>query len=305
MNIKRFENFTVYNEDDKYCFITLDINENSFCESIFKYFFSDNNLLSFSNNEKGVHFFPTQRNYATLYKLLLRFFDNDKIVEVDKQNYTIEEINIINDEFETTEINGKLKVRLDKIGKLGEYILSTILREYFEFDCVIPKLMLITNYNMSIYGIDCIHYSSKKNLILFGESKISKSLTNGITLINKSLSNYENLINNELSLIIGNSFLENNINLPEEIKSMANETISFQDFIKKANITKIGVPIFIGHGGLIDPENINKKLESIKKQKFFNLDTCYYFITLPFKDKSIFINKLIQLIKDKCESYGE
>lgn len=305
MKTTQFENFTIYNEDDKYCFITLDINEDTFCESIFNYFFSENNLLSYSNNQKGTHFFPTKRNYSTFYKLLVKFFDKEEIIELNKDDYTEDEIDVLKDEFETEENNNTIKVRLDKIGKIGEYILSTILREYFEFNCVIPKLMLVTNYNMSIYGIDCIHYSSKENLLMFGESKISKSITSGITLINKSLNNYEQSINDELALIIGNSLLEKCMNLPDEIKAMANESISFHDFITKAQVTKIGIPVFIGHGELTDVSLINEKLKSITKQNFFNLNTCYYVISLPFKDKNTFVNNLIKLIKDKCELYEQ
>ena len=301
MNISKFQNFTVYNEDDQYCFITLDIDENTFCVSIFNYFFSEDNLLTYSNNQKGVHFTPTKLNYAVLYKLLAKFFDQDEIVEINKDDYTPGEVKILNNEFVTEDNEKSIKVHLDKIGKIGEYILSTLLREYFKFDCVIPKLMLITNYNMSIYGIDCIHYSSEDNLLLFGESKISKTITNGIALINKSLSNYEKSINDELALIIGNNILKKN--LPDEIELLAEESISFNEFITKAKVTKIGIPLFIGHGELSDPSLINNKLKTITKQKFFNLDTCYYIISLPFKDKGTFINNLIKLIKDKCELY--
>lgn len=305
MKTSQFQNFTVYNDDDKYCFITLDIDEDTFSESIFNYFFSENNLLSYSNNQKGTHFSPTKRNYSTLYKLLVKFFDKEEMIEINKDNYTEDEITILKEEFEIEDSNNTLKVRLDKIGKIGEYILSTILREYFNFNCVIPKLMLVTNYNMSIYGIDTIHYSSKENLLMFGESKISKSITNGIALINKSLSTYEQSINDELALIIGNSVLEKCMDLPNEIKLMANESVSFYEFITKAQVAKIGIPIFIGHGELTDVSLINEKLKSIVKQNFFGLETCYYIISLPFKDKNTFINNLIELIKDKSELYEQ
>ena len=83
--------------------------------------------------------------------------------------FTEEMIKILNEEYTIEEKNGKLKVRIDKIGKIGEYIFTCILNEYFKFQCILPKVHLQTSYNMSIYGIDTLFYSKDKEMLLFGE----------------------------------------------------------------------------------------------------------------------------------------
>ena len=45
---------------------------------------------------------------------------------------------------------------------------------------------MITDKNMSVYGIDSLYYSPNEKLILLGESKVSKSLDNGIFVNTKS-----------------------------------------------------------------------------------------------------------------------
>jgi len=112
-------------------------------------------------------------------------------IQIDITNYNEHIIAIIKDECETEEENSKIFARKDKFGKIGEYIFCNILSNYYNFNCIIPKVHYITDNNMNVYGIDALFYSEQDNLLLFGESKFCKNLGNGISLINESLKNYQ------------------------------------------------------------------------------------------------------------------
>ena len=59
-------------------------------------------------------------------------------------------------------------------------------------------------YNMSIFGIDELFLA--EDMILFGESKVSINLQNGIKLIKESLKEYEKQIKDEYQLVLSNRF---------------------------------------------------------------------------------------------------
>ena len=131
------------------------------------------------------------KTFRNLYRHLKTYIDDFNLVRdiSDLDNLLI---GILNEEFALEEKDGKKLVRLDKMGKIGEYLFCCLLSEFFNFDCIIPKVHLQTDYNMSVYGIDTLYYSEGNNLLLFGESKVSIKLDNGLNLIKKSLSEYEN-----------------------------------------------------------------------------------------------------------------
>ena len=76
-------------------------------------------------------------------------------------------------------------------------------------------------------------------------------------------------------------------------------SIDIMDFIKKANIKQIGVPIFIAHGTELKVEEILLKLEKVNKVKLFNLDTKYYSISLPIVDKNKLVATFTKKIRDR------
>lgn len=117
-------------------------------------------------------------------------------------------------------------MRRDKVGKIGEYIFHNILIDYFDSLCIVPKLNLTTNRNMSIYGIDVIFYNPSNNTLMFGESKVSKSLDNGISLVNDSLKNYEHQIFEEYRAILSSDVI-NISNLPKELKKYIDTCIDY------------------------------------------------------------------------------
>lgn len=301
---KSFEGFTVYSDDERNSFIHVDINDSSkFYKNMFEYFFDEARLLRYAENKANLSFSPTQANYATLYRKLALFIDKENDV-VLHPSLEAELGDIIKEEYQIVEVDGTKKIRLDKIGKIGEYIFSNILSEYFGFECVIPKLNLTTDTNMSVFGIDTLFYAPTQKLILLGESKVSTSLDNGITLINKSLSTYQSQVDDEFTLILSQRwFLDKMGAFSDEFKDTIETSISMSSFINKAKISQIGIPIFIAHGGDKDVDVIFKKLQRINKISLYGLNTTYVTISLPLINKMELMSKFAEFIAERREYY--
>ena len=190
-----FFDFNVYTETDKYSFIHIDISDSPlFYNKIFDHFFNKDRLVQYIENMSNLKFNPSNKHYAMLYKHL-GLYEDDYNLKIEKSKLEEEVIKILKDEYTLEDDgDGYLKINLDKMGRMGEYIFSCLLSEYFSFDCIIPKVHLTTDPNMSVFGIDTLFYSSKEKMLLFGESKLSKNINNGIALAKKSLKDYERQI---------------------------------------------------------------------------------------------------------------
>lgn len=187
MEQESFGDFIVYNEDKNYTFIHINLrDDDSFYKSIFDYFFNEDRMLTYIENNKSLSFEPSRKNYTILFRELKRYIDNENAtISISALDKVIR--SVLKNEGMLIKKDGKEFVRKDKIGKMGEYIFSILLRDYFQFDCILPKVHLQTDYNMSIYGIDTVFYSGKNDMLLFGESKFSSNLKNGITLLKNPL----------------------------------------------------------------------------------------------------------------------
>ena len=306
MGVKKqtFNDFEVYSSDEYTSFVHINItNSKLFYSQMFEYFFDENRLLRYIENKASISFEPTPANYAALYKKLKIFIDKENHVELPK---SIEKdlLSIISAEHTLIEQNGIKKIRLDKIGKIGEYIFSNILSEYFGYQCIIPKLNILTDYNMSIFGIDTLFYSHEDKLLLLGESKVSKSIENGIALINKSLSSYQSQVDDEFELILSQRWLKDKMGyFVDDFEDKIEVSIGMSDFIKKASVEKIGIPIFIAHGGNETTEEIFKKLRKIKKVTLYDLKTEYIVISLPLIDKDEFVKAFTLAIAERRAMY--
>jgi hypothetical protein len=299
------DKFSVYLLDDKYSFIHFDISDrNEFYEEMFDYFFSEEQLLKYIENKSSLRFVPNLVNYTLFYKHLGLYIDSENkemelgtfeknIFEILKQEYEIKQNKI-----------GKLIIRLDKMGRIGEYLFNSLLWNYFNFDCIIPKVHLTTDRNMSVYGIDCLFYSSHDDLLLFGESKLTVNLDNGVKLIKESLKQYESQISEEYELVLSNRFYKNNLHIfNDKYGDYVEQSINIKEFINLAKIKKIGIPVFIAHGQEVDAEVIFDKFLSIKKNKMFGLQTEYYFISIPVMNKSKLITIFTKKIREKRDWY--
>lgn len=305
VNCKPFNEFNVFSIDETTSFIHINLSDDiSFYKSIVNYFLDESRLLSYAENRTNLLFTPDRRNYVTLYKHLEYYIDdfNQKTLPNEFEDTILQ---ILAEEYEINDVgDGKLHVRLDKIGKIGEYIFCNLLSEYFHFDCIIPKVHLTTDHNMSVYGIDTLFYSSENDMILFGEAKFSKSLDNGIQLINQSLKSYEEQIRKEFVLMLSSRFLKNNMGIFGELYADAIElSLTIDEFISSANVKRIGIPLFIAHGTDTNTEEIFKKLNKIKHTSFLNLETQYIVISLPIVNKSKIIALFTQEIAERRAYY--
>lgn len=300
-----FNKFKVFSKGEKNSFLHVDLSDDvSFYRGFVKYFLDETRLLRYAENKANLEFSPNRRNYVTLFKHLSHYLDDYNQETLPRE---IEEdvFRILTDEYQLNDPgDGNLHVRLDKIGKLGEYIFCNLLSEYFGFDCIIPKVHLTTDFNMSVFGIDTLFYSSKNNLILFGESKFSKSLANGIGLINKSLKSYEKQIRDEFILMLSNRFLRNNMGIfGDKYADEIEMSLSIEEFISAAKVQRIGIPLFIAHGTETDIGEIFQRLNNIQHITFLGLETLYIAISLPVVDKSKMISVFTQEIAERRSFY--
>ena len=302
---EEYDCFDVYKDGDYHTFIHISVNKKEkLYRGIFEYFFDEQKLLRYAEHKTNLHFEPTQKNYCTLFTHLLTYLDEENIEKsVDELSNIVKEVLL--DEEEVEEKDGKLYIRKDKIGKIGEYIFSCILYDYYKFDCIIPKILLGTDPNMNVYGIDALFYSEKNNLLMFGEAKFSKKLDNGIKLIKESLKDYEKQLRQEFLCVLNKRIYQG---LLYKFSDLYGDKVaistSMDMFIKKAEIKNIGIPIFIAHGEEIDPKDIVEKLKDISLDKVLGLTVSLIAISLPVIDKKEFVAYFTEYIRERLEQYN-
>lgn len=303
---EKYECFEVYKCSNCHTLLHIALEEkNVFYRKMFDFFFSDEKLLRYLEHKTSLQFKPTKENYTSLYLHLQTYLDQENIEKkVGELSEIVKEVLI--DEEEIEEKDGILYVRKDKIGKIGEYIFSCILYDYYEFDCIIPKILLTTDPNMNVYGIDVLFYSAKENLLMFGESKFCKNLDNGTKLIKESLSDYEKQLRQEYVCVLSKRLYKNLFNKFGEIYGEElTKSISMDEFIENAGIKKIGIPIFIAHGTELDPEVIINKLKTIKIDKVLGQEVALIVISLPIIDKRECIACFTEYIRERLDEYNE
>ena len=307
MITKSFDQFTVYQDSISSAFVYANFDDaNAFMNGFADYILSEDNLLNYANTLTPIEFVPNKIHYKKLYSTLSSFLNKD-LELLTYNNVSDEVLDVLGQEYTFIDQNGETLLQKDKIGKIGEYIFHLLLTKYYNVQCIIPKFRCTTDRNMSVFGIDALFYNPKKNVILFGESKVCKNISSAITLINRSFQDYEQQISEEYKLVLSNE----NYNLSSVFTEAFNEhtavCISFEDFIKEANITKICVPAFIAHGKKSDGETIENYLKllnsKITRNKYFGLDTEYLFISLPIIDKSKMMDTIMKKVVEKNGKY--
>jgi len=157
---------------------------------------------------------------------------------------------------------------------------------------------------MSVFGIDAVFYCPENKMLLFGESKVSKSLKNGVALINSSLSTYQQQVDEEFVLVLSQRWLHDKMGaFADDFAGLVGKSISMADFVSKAGITTIGVPVFIAHGTEMDTDAILHKLSNIHKIKLYDLETKIISISLPIISKSKLIATFTQKVKERRAYY--
>lgn len=299
MEIIKYEKFIVHRDDSKNIFIHVDMNKDEFHKNLLLYFFNEDKILQYISNKTNIYFNSEHQDFVKLYKKINDFIDEENL-SIDINDLKKELSNYIDwEEYDDEEL---LTLRRDKVGKIGEYIFHNILKDFFNSLCIIPKLNLVTNRNMSVYGIDIIFYNPMDNTLMFGESKVSKSLDNGIKMVNDSLKNYEHQIFEEYRAILSSEVL-NISNLPTELHCYIDKCIDFKRFIEESHIDTITIPIFVMHGKDYQIEDIFKKMDKLKKTTVLDLKINYIIISLPIIDKNKFQSCLIEFLRERCDYY--
>ena len=158
---------------------------------------------------------------------------------------------------------------------------------------------------MSVYGIDSLFYSKPNDMLLFGESKFSVSIKNGVAMIKQSLGEYEKQIANEYEIVLCNRLYRDKLNIFSERYGELTETcINIEEFIRAAKIKNIGIPIFIAHGNELDENEIINELKKIPRKNILGLNTVYYCISLPVVDKFKAIAVFMKKIRETEERYN-
>lgn len=297
--------FDVKNDNDNFVFYILKKEKfNEFIDDLFNYFFDEKNIFNHFNYLHKCDYNPDIINYKDFYIELKKFIDNsDRFIrECDETDEVLLETLI--DEGIVIKSESGLQYQYDKAGKIGEYFFSVILERFFKMDCLIPKASLTTDYDMSVYGIDVLYYRDSDSTLFLGESKFTKNLGNGITQVNASLKIYEKQMRDEYQLVLNSWGSQARVPKFHEIYGeVASKTIKFDDFLVKAEIKQIGVPIFIMHGLESEFDEIIKKLNKVKKEKFFNINIVYYVISLPVFDKEVFFKCITEKIENRMNEY--
>lgn len=295
---EKFDKFVVYKEASNHQFCYITINEESFYEDFANYLLDFQMIKKHAAINLGIEEDLSLDDYNEIYLRLISFMDYEKIYDITSFDEAI--IDILDSEL----IKENSDIRKDKWGKIGEYIFNIILDSYFNLDCIVRKFALNTSPNMSVFGIDTVHCSLSEKIFYFGESKTVDSLENGINLICRSLENYEAQISKEYYTIKNNNFTRSD-SFIELFNDSLKRCLNFSDLIKATSITTIGIPVFIAHGGHYTVENVFKKLKTIPQKKLFDLDTKYFFISLPVINKSKFRESFISVIRDKIKECEE
>ena len=279
---ERYQDFDVYSDLNEKQFRYVYITQNCFYNKLCKYLLSPSMIKAHASVNLGITTDFALEDYREIYDRLIQFIDLEKIFNIDDiLDPAIKKV--LDEEL----IASTADLRKDKWGRIGEYIFNVLLDTYFELDCIIRKFALNTSPNMPVYGIDTVHCSLKNKCIYFGESKCVSSLANGVALLNKSLEEYEAQIEKEFFTITNQNFRRSQTFLDV----FSNEILtcfSFREFIEKAQIKSIGIPVFVAHAGTFDVNTVFAELRKIKKQQLFGLETSYIVISFPIVDKENF-----------------
>ncbi|CAC9623882.1 hypothetical protein [uncultured Gammaproteobacteria bacterium] len=142
-------------------------------------------------------------NYQNLQQKLLEPMANYSLSRITKEQYKNKPMEL------SKKAREKFIDHLKNKGELGELLLYCFLESHLKAPKILSKLELKTSRNMYVNGADGVHYLKLKNgdyQLIFGESKIEKQLTSGLTNAFKSINKFKREvgksgINYEKSLI--------------------------------------------------------------------------------------------------------
>ena len=307
---EKFQDFNVYQLEGASSFVYFDVADNKkFIRGLVDYLFSEQNLLGYANSLTPIPFEKGTKYYNKLVKEL-ELFLNSELETLIYEPLTDEVRNALGEEYSLRTTDGKIAIQKEKIGKIGEYAFHVLLTQYFQLDCIIPKFRLLTDRNMSAFGIDALFYNQKTRTLYFGESKVCGKLTNAICLANKSLADYSQQIKEEYKLILSSDHLRLSESFTTDFQNPIEECLEFDEFIQEVGLANICIPIFLAHGQQeLGEEDITKILkcmkEKITQKGLFKIETQYLLISLPIIDKHQMVETAMKKILELKDVYDE
>lgn len=298
-----FFDYAVYSIGNCHSFVHAQLdNSDNLYRNLSLFFLDENRLIQYVENDRAVRFNQTPTHVAEMYKRLSLFAAKPSSLVVPRELSEGARL-AVESEFELMDQGFNNCVAMQPaIGRLGEYFLHVFLSEYFQLDCVVPKIDLTTDPNMSVFGIDSLFFSADKSMIYFGEAKFSKALTSGVSLLRESLSSYEKQIKDEFTLTFSARHIKRHPEFERIFGGAINESCTFEEFSQRAGLTSICVPMFVAHGDEIAVEPILAKLAGLPCKQLFGLQTEYWGISLPIISKQKLVDAMMMLIQEKMTS---
>lgn len=298
-----FFDYTVYSIDNCHSFTHAQLNnEDNLYRCLSSFFLDENRLIQYVENDRAVHFNQTSAHIAEMYKRLSLFAAKPNYLDVPRGLSEGARL-AIESEYKLVDNGlGSYVAMQPAVGRLGEYFLHVFLSEYFQLDCVVPKIDMTTDPNMSVFGIDSLFFSAKESMIYFGEAKFSKALTSGVSLLRESLNSYEKQIGDEFKLIFSARHIKRHPEFERLFGEAVNESCTFEEFSRRSGLTSICVPMFVAHGDESAVEPILTKLAGLPCKQLFGLQTAYWGISLPVISKQKLVDAMMALIQEKMTS---
>lgn len=298
-----FFDYTVYSIENCHSFIHAQLNnDDNLYRCLSSFFLDENRLIQYVENDRAVRFNQTPAHIAEMYKRLSLFAAEPSSLAVPRELSKDARL-AIESEFKLVDRGfGNYVAMQPAIGRLGEYFLHVFLSEYFQLDCVVPKIDMTTDPNMSVFGIDSLFFSAKESMIYFGEAKFSKALMSGVSLLRESLNSYEKQIKDEFALTFSARHIKRHPEFERLFGGAVNESCTFEEFSRRSGLTSICVPMFVAHGDEIAVEPILAKLAGLPYKQLFGLQTAYWGISLPVISKQKLVDAMMVLIQEKIAS---
>lgn len=167
------------------------------------------------------------------------------------------------------EVRSKFKNLKKNQGELGEFLLFCFLEGHLGAPKILSKMELKTSSEMYVNGADGLHYLKLPNgdfQLIFGESKLYKSINDGLRNAFKSISKFKNAVNtngeNTSGITFERSLMSSNLDretFSEEEKNFLSNIIYPKPGESEFEVDD-AFGIFVGYE--VDFENERRKLKN-------------------------------------------
>jgi len=168
-------------------------------------------------------------------------------------------------------------------GLFGEILFYTVCRELLNKDLLLSKIAFITSGGTTAHGSDGIFYDSANDTLIFGESKFTTNLSQGLRQARKSLSDLDKRFGNDGCFIYKQTL---------SMKSEYRESFSKMS-LKDIQNKKKEVLVFVLHGSDYKEEEILKQENEFYQKEISNCKTLSV-ISFPIFSKENLIHSIVK-----------